>query len=230
MCAIIEITVPESAMQSLNVLKEILVNYAESQLKTIDMDIVLKNVVILQSQEDSQLNNMIIRFMKEMLNVLKKKDESSIKQMMNIGKKLEQELKHTIMEKLKCNYRDMWKSIADNIMTITQNLLNTDGYAKVSHQFHMLSNTEVGEKDYQLRVDLNIVPKHLKERVKVIIINSKTNISYKIFITLVTPPQGICLDPFEGSGTHAKACKELGFNYIGFEREIMYCNIAESRI
>lgn len=233
MCAIIEITVPESAMQSLNVLKEILVNYAESQLKTIDMDTVLKNVVILQSQEDSQLNNMIIRFMKEMLNVLKKKDESSIKQMMNIGKKLEQELKHTIMEKLKCNHvRYVEIQLLISIMTITQNLLNTDGYAESVTSIYMLSNTEVGEKDYQLASRFKYCAKaSKKERGEG---NNHPTVKpislIKYLITLVTPPQGICLDPFEGSGTHAKACKELGFNYIGFEREIMYCNIAESRI
>ena len=52
----------------------------------------------------------------------------------------------------------------------------------------------------------------------------------KYLITLVTPPGGICLDPFEGSGTHALACKELGFNYIGFELNPEYCKMAEKRI
>ena len=52
----------------------------------------------------------------------------------------------------------------------------------------------------------------------------------KYLITLVTPPGGICLDPFEGSGTHALACKDLGFNYIGFELDPTYCAIAEERI
>ena len=233
MCAIIEITVPESAMQSLNVLKEILVNYAESQLKTIDMDTVLKNVVILQSQEDSQLNNMIIRFMKEMLNVLKKKDESSIKQMMNIGKKLEQELKHTTMEKLKCNHvRYVEIQLLISIMTITQNLLNTDGYAESVTSIYMLSNTEVGEKDYQLASRFKYCAKaSKKERGEG---NNHPTVKpislIKYLVALVTPPQGISCDPFEGSGTHAKACKELGFDYIGFEKESIYCEIAESRI
>lgn len=48
-------------------------------------------------------------------------------------------------------------------------------------------------------------------------------------ITLVTPKGGICLDPFEGSGTHQRACIELGFNYIGFEIDPSYCEIAEKR-
>jgi site-specific DNA-methyltransferase (adenine-specific) len=233
MCAIIEITVPESAMQSLNVLKEILVNYAESQLKTIDMDTVLKNVIILQSQEDSQLNNMIIRFMKEMLNVLKKKDESSIKQMMNIGKKLEQELKHTAMEKLKCNHvRYVEIQLLISIMTITQNLLNTDGYAESVTSIYMLSNAEVGEKDYQLASRFKYCAKaSKKERGEG---NNHPTVKplslIKYLITLVTPPNGICLDPFEGSGTHALACKELGFRYIGFEMNEDYMQIIESRL
>ena len=33
-----------------------------------------------------------------------------------------------------------------------------------------------------------------------------------------------------GSGTHALACIELGFNYIGFELGKDYCDIAEKRI
>jgi DNA modification methylase len=52
----------------------------------------------------------------------------------------------------------------------------------------------------------------------------------KYLITLVTPPNGICLDPFEGSGTHALACKELGFDYIGFELDNTYYNLANKRI
>lgn len=52
----------------------------------------------------------------------------------------------------------------------------------------------------------------------------------KYLVTLVTPPSGICLDPFEGSGTHALVCKQLGFNYIGFELEPTYCDIANKRI
>ena len=53
-------------------------------------------------------------------------------------------------------------------------------------------------------------------------------ISY--LITLVTPPNGICLDIFEGSGTHALACIENGFKYIGLEKDVNYYKIAMSRI
>jgi site-specific DNA-methyltransferase (adenine-specific) len=49
-------------------------------------------------------------------------------------------------------------------------------------------------------------------------------------IKLVTPPEGIALDPFMGSGTTAIACKKLGFRYLGVEKEKDYCEIAEARI
>lgn len=51
----------------------------------------------------------------------------------------------------------------------------------------------------------------------------------KYLITLVTPLNGICLDPFEGSGTHQRACIALGFNYIGFEIDKDYFKIIQSR-
>ncbi len=52
----------------------------------------------------------------------------------------------------------------------------------------------------------------------------------KYLLKLVTPPNGLSLDPFMGSGTHALACIELGFDYIGFELGEDYCEIAEKRI
>lgn len=47
---------------------------------------------------------------------------------------------------------------------------------------------------------------------------------------LVTPPGGIVLDPFMGSGSTGKACAMEGFRFIGIEREAEYCKIAEARI
>ena len=49
-------------------------------------------------------------------------------------------------------------------------------------------------------------------------------------ITLITPPNGIVLDPFIGSGTTGIAAVNLGFNYIGFELDKTYYNIATKRI
>jgi DNA modification methylase len=47
---------------------------------------------------------------------------------------------------------------------------------------------------------------------------------------LVTPPGGIVLDPFMGSGSTGKAAMLDGFRFIGIEREAAYHAIAESRI
>jgi len=47
---------------------------------------------------------------------------------------------------------------------------------------------------------------------------------------LVTPPSGIVLDPFMGSGSTGKGAILEGFNFIGIEREEEYCKIAERRI
>lgn len=47
---------------------------------------------------------------------------------------------------------------------------------------------------------------------------------------LVTPPEGIVLDPFMGSGSTGKAAVREGFSFIGIEREEEYYAICESRI
>ena len=49
-------------------------------------------------------------------------------------------------------------------------------------------------------------------------------------VRLITPKEGIVLEPFAGSGTTLIACKQQGFNYIGIEREQEYCDIAEARL
>lgn len=47
---------------------------------------------------------------------------------------------------------------------------------------------------------------------------------------LVTPPGGIVLDPFTGSGSTGKAAVLEGFEFIGIEREPEYVSIATRRI
>ena len=47
---------------------------------------------------------------------------------------------------------------------------------------------------------------------------------------LVTPPDGIVLDPFMGSGSTGKAAMLEGFQFIGIERDADYLEIAKSRI
>lgn len=47
---------------------------------------------------------------------------------------------------------------------------------------------------------------------------------------LVTPPGGLVLDPFMGSGSTGKAAMLEGFGFIGIEMESAYVEIAESRL
>jgi DNA modification methylase len=47
---------------------------------------------------------------------------------------------------------------------------------------------------------------------------------------LVTPPGGIVLDPFAGSGSTGKGAVLEGFQFIGIEREAEYVEIARARI
>jgi DNA modification methylase/transcriptional regulator with XRE-family HTH domain len=47
---------------------------------------------------------------------------------------------------------------------------------------------------------------------------------------LVTPPGGLILDPFMGSGSTGKAAMLEGFRFIGIEQEAEYLEIAEARI
>jgi site-specific DNA-methyltransferase (adenine-specific) len=47
---------------------------------------------------------------------------------------------------------------------------------------------------------------------------------------LVTPPGGIVLDPFTGSGSTGKAAVSEGFDFVGIEREAEYVEIARARI
>lgn len=49
-------------------------------------------------------------------------------------------------------------------------------------------------------------------------------------IKLITPPNGIVLDPFAGSGSTGVACKKLGFEFVGIELQLEYVEIAKKRI
>jgi DNA modification methylase len=47
---------------------------------------------------------------------------------------------------------------------------------------------------------------------------------------LITPPNGVILDPFMGSGSTGKGAKLEGFDFIGIEQDADYLEIARARI
>ena len=49
-------------------------------------------------------------------------------------------------------------------------------------------------------------------------------------VRLITPPGGVVLDPFCGSGSTGVACVEEGFEFVGIEQSSEYVKIAEDRI
>ncbi|MEM4066824.1 MAG: DNA methyltransferase, partial [Candidatus Micrarchaeaceae archaeon] len=52
----------------------------------------------------------------------------------------------------------------------------------------------------------------------------------RYLVKLITPPNGIVLDPFAGSGTTGIACVLDGFKFICIEKEESYADIARERI
>ncbi len=58
----------------------------------------------------------------------------------------------------------------------------------------------------------------------------KPNELMKYLVRLITPPNGLVLDPFMGSGSTGKACMSEGFSFIGIDISTDYCEIAEARI
>lgn len=58
----------------------------------------------------------------------------------------------------------------------------------------------------------------------------KSTALMEYFIKLITPPNGIVLDPFGGSGTTGVAAKKTGFNYVLIEKEQEYVDIINQRL
>ena len=58
----------------------------------------------------------------------------------------------------------------------------------------------------------------------------KPNQLMRYLVRLVTPPGGIVLDPFMGSGSTGVACVQSGFQFIGIEKEKNYFGISVERI
>ena len=49
-------------------------------------------------------------------------------------------------------------------------------------------------------------------------------------VTMITPPGGVVLDPFAGSGTTGLAAQNTGRDYILIEKEKEYMDIINARL
>jgi site-specific DNA-methyltransferase (adenine-specific) len=52
----------------------------------------------------------------------------------------------------------------------------------------------------------------------------------RYLVRLITPPNGVILDPFAGSGSTLCGAVQQGFDYIGIERDAEYVEIARARV
>ena len=58
----------------------------------------------------------------------------------------------------------------------------------------------------------------------------KPNELMRYLVKLITPKDGVCLDPFMGSGSTGKAAIQENFGFIGIEIDKVYFKISKSRI
>lgn len=49
-------------------------------------------------------------------------------------------------------------------------------------------------------------------------------------VALITPPGGLVLDPFAGTGTTLQAARDKGFRAIGVEQDPDYIRLIETRL
>ena len=85
---------------------------------------------------------------------------------------------------------------------------------------------------------VKVVAKKMPQLINVKDVWQKSNIHSTVkpvklmqwLVRLITPPNGIVLDPFGGSGTTGIACKIEGFDCVLIEQDAEYCKIAEARI
>lgn len=89
------------------------------------------------------------------------------------------------------------------------------------------TDTETGEERYDAKegIGLNKVKKrkNIHPTVKPVAL-------MEYLCRLITPPGGVVLDPFMGSGTTGIAATKEGFNFIGIEKSDEYLPIAKARI
>jgi DNA modification methylase len=113
--------------------------------------------------------------------------------------------------------------------TITISLPKSGGYAEPVMFSITPMSAEHGEADFASRFRY-CAKASKKDREGSTHPTMKPTALMRYLCRLVTPPEGIVLDPFMGSGSTGKAAVLEGFEFIGIEREAEYLQIAKARI
>jgi site-specific DNA-methyltransferase (adenine-specific) len=125
-------------------------------------------------------------------------------------------------------------SIADVIETNKENGLNLAENVGLKNILKLIFTKEKTGFPHGVK----IVVKKMPQLINVKEVWKKSNIHSTVkpiklmqyLVKMITPPNGIVLDPFCGSGTTGVACKLEGFQFVGMEQDPEYSKIAEGRI
>jgi len=229
-----------------------------SSLKRRAEDFALNLVAIAGSQEETMSGDLIQPFMSAMLSQSRNNGGDGIERILNIGEECLQGLLHMLTEQLNGNpVNNVEIQSLINTIAIMQNLLSIDGYVEDVISYFTEMNMEAGEKvcESPFRYCAKASPAErdfgLKGGKKVaggmsaradgsldghVTYRRNTHATVKPLklmewlVRLVTPPQGLILDPFCGSGTTGCAAVREGFGFVGIDKDAESCEIARARI
>jgi len=160
----------------------------------------------------------------------------------NIEEKLEKDIRYTIsmVIKLITGFQTLKKSHPSNIKDFIRDAIKTMkenglSHAKCVENINIFKKNIIDKKmEYHLDVSLALVKNNLniieKGRRGNIHSTVKNTNLMKYFIKLITPPKGVVLDCFMGSGSTGVAAVLVDFDFIGIEKEKEYFEIAKSRL
>jgi site-specific DNA-methyltransferase (adenine-specific) len=205
-----------------------------------------ENLIVWENVELNPLIGELSRHLKDILEYMMQKQKNTEWNILSFGKEIVEKYPRdmifitkmgikltTILEILNLLINSLTKeSIRDVLEMVMENGINL---AENVEKLNQLKQNTINEEMESLLGVVNAVLATLlkiKEKGRVGNIHStvKPLKLMEYLIKLVTPPNGIILDPFAGSGTTLLTAKNLGFNYIGFEKEEEYMEIINKRL
>lgn len=210
-----------------------------------DRDEGINNLYLIENNlicEIETLNQQLKDISEDMIKIMENKEWNTILFGSNITDQYQQDFKFITSIILKMiiglktlNYYPHLNTkdyIVDVIKMIKGNGLSLVDYVE---QINLLKQNITNEKmEYHLGVVSAVLPTLLEINKKGKTGNFHATVKptklMEYLIKLVTPKNGIVLDPFMGSGSTGKAAIKNNFGFIGIEREKEYFEIAKNRI